>query len=298
MPAQGRLLVSPDHAIPRVSAILPAYNGEAFVGETLASLEAQTWHNLEIVIGDDASSDATPDILRAFAERRANVQLVLRERNLGWIGNTNDLMSRATGAFMFFAFHDDLVEPTYVERLARALMDDPGAVLAYSDMEQREPDGEAVILRWTALEGLGPLRRVQRMAERTRTWHVPNRGLFRSSAFRRIGGLKRHEQGEFAADLPWLTHMASLGRFVRVPEILCRKRYMAQSLTKVWRRGPDVLEAVLRSVDREILASDLGWAEKRALVLYLRARRRYPGATGRILSPVRALIRTLRRQPE
>lgn len=286
--------MSPDQALPRVSAILPAYNGAAFVGETLASLEAQTWTNLEVVIGDDASSDGTPEILRAFAEGRENVQLVLREKNLGWLGNSNDLMSRATGDFMFFAFHDDLVEPTYVERLTRALMQDPGAVLAYSDMEEREPDGKSVVRRWTALDGLGPLGRVRRMAERPRAWHVPNRGVFRSSAFHRIGGLKRHEQGEFAADLPWLTHMACLGRFAHVPEVLCRKRFMAQSLTKVWRRGPEVYEALLRSVHREILASDLGWAEKRALVLYLRARQRFPNAARRLLSPARAVARSLR----
>ncbi len=286
--------MSPDQAIPKVSAILPAYNCEAFVGETLESLEAQTWPNLEIVIGDDASSDGTPDILRAFADGRENVQLALREKNLGWTGNSNDLMSRATGAFMFFAFHDDLVDPPYVERLVQALMGDPGAVLAYSDLEQREPDGETVIYCWTALEGASAPTRVRRMAERPRAWHVPNRGVFRSSAFRRIGGLKRHAQGEFAADLPWLTHMASIGRFVRVPEVLCRKRYMPQSLTKVWRRGPDVDEALLQSVDREILASDLGWAEKRALVLYLRARHRYPNVTRRALSPARAVLRSLR----
>ncbi len=285
--------MSPDPSLPRVSAILPAYNGAAFVHETLASLEAQTWPNLEIVIGDDASSDATPGILRSFAQGRENVQLVLREKNLGWIGNSNDLMSRATGEFMFFAFHDDLVEPTYAERLARALIQDPGAVLAYSDMEEREPDGQTVIRRWTALDGLGALRRVKRMAERPRAWHVPNRGVFRSSAFRRIGGLKPHARGEFAADLPWLTHMASLGRFVRVPEILCRKRYMAQSLTKVWRRDPEVFEALYRSVDRAILATDLGWLEKRALVLYLRLREANPAVTRRLMSPARLVNRRL-----
>ena len=53
---------------PTVTAILPSYNSADFVQDTLDSLAAQTWPNLEILIGDDASRDGTPDILRAFAE--------------------------------------------------------------------------------------------------------------------------------------------------------------------------------------------------------------------------------------
>lgn len=115
---------------PLVTAILPAWNAEAFVDEMLEALAAQTWPALEILIGDDASTDGTPAKLRAFAAEHPNVRLVLRERNLGWIGNTNDLMARAKGEFLFFAFHDDWVAPSYVERLARALVAEPRAVLA------------------------------------------------------------------------------------------------------------------------------------------------------------------------
>ena len=65
-------------------------------------------------------------------------------------------------------------------------------------------------------------------------WWVPNRGLFRAEAFRRIGGIKPNDCGEYSADWTWLLHMALLGDFVRVPELLCRKYYMAGSLSKQW----------------------------------------------------------------
>ena len=97
---------------PTVTAILPCYNAEAFISETLRSLAAQTWPKLEILIGDDASADETLAIVKAFAKGRDNVRIIARKRNLGWIANTNDLMAKASGELMFFAFHDDLIAPT------------------------------------------------------------------------------------------------------------------------------------------------------------------------------------------
>ena len=226
----------------------------------------------------DASTDGTPDILRSFAEGRKNVRLILREGNLGWIGNTNDLMEQATGESMFFAFHDDTIDPVYVEKSTRALMAKPEAVLAYADLEQFEPTGNGSILRWTSFNDCAtPFARARRMTERQKNWHVPNRGVFRTSAFRRIGGIKRHDQGEIAADWPWLLHMSILGEFERVPEVLCRKYYKTTSLTKVWRHDdPAVLAALDRSAVQEIRSSNLGPFSTATLIAYLQLLRKFP----------------------
>ena len=52
---------------PRVTALVPTYNGAEFIRRTLDSLAAQTWTNLEILIGDDCSTDDTLEIVRRFA---------------------------------------------------------------------------------------------------------------------------------------------------------------------------------------------------------------------------------------
>ena len=92
---------------PRVTAIVPAYNSEGFILEALRSLAAQTWEDLEILVGDDASTDRTLSVVKEFAAGRPNVRVVAREHNLGWLANTNDLMGQASGELMFLAFHDD-----------------------------------------------------------------------------------------------------------------------------------------------------------------------------------------------
>lgn len=190
----------------------PTYNGAAFIGRTLDSLARQTWPRLEILIVDDLSTDDTLAIVRDFATRHPNTRVLERTANLGWLRNSDDLMARASGELMFFAFHDDVVAPTYVERLVEGLRDRPDAVLAFSDMEVYEVDGTKGRHSFELLEGSSSaLRRGLVMIRRPDNWWVPNRGLFRASAYRRVGGIRPNEQGEYSADWTWLLHLALLG---------------------------------------------------------------------------------------
>jgi glycosyltransferase involved in cell wall biosynthesis len=263
---------------PKVTALVPCYNSAAFVSKTLDSLAAQTWPNLEILIADDASTDGTLAVLEAFAAGRDNVRVIAREANLGWLRNTNDLMRRVDGPFMFFAFHDDLVAPTYVEKLVTALGANPRAILAYSDMETVEPDGGERTL-WVNERLLDrPVReRGMIMARRPRGWWVPNRGVFRSEAFGLIGGLKPHAGGEVSADWVWMLHMALLGEFVRVPEVLCEKFFKEQSLSRSWKFIEARERGLRRAGMREVMASRIGLADKAAILWALsRMERRRP----------------------
>jgi len=279
---------------PTVTAILPSYNAEAFISDTLRSLAEQTWPKLDILIGDDASADETLAIVKAFANGRDNVRIIARKQNLGWLANTNDLMAKASGELMFFAFHDDLVAPTYVERLVEALRRNPGAVLAYSDLELFQVDGTHGPVVFDGLSGgRRPLARGFRMAFKLSGWWVPNRGLFRAEAFHRIGGIKRHDKGEFTADWPWLLHMAILGEFERVPEPLCQKFFKKTSISQNWEPGPDESIALGRSAIREIRQSDLGPFSKAALIAYLKLTHEYQSLRRLLPRPFENLVKRM-----
>lgn len=255
---------------PKVTALVPCYNSAAFVAKTLAGLAAQTWPNLEILIGDDCSSDATLAVVRGFAEGRQNVRVLEREVNLGWLRNTNDLMARATGELMFFAFHDDVVAPRYVEKLVDALRDRPDAVLSFSDLELIEIDGSRSVFIYDELTGRdSSLARGFVMCRRYGDWWVPNRGLFRATAFKSIGGIKPNDSGEYSADWTWLLHMSLLGQFVRVPEVLCQKFYKKDSLSKKWQHDAQQRASLRRAGMREIRQSHLSLFEKAFLMACL-----------------------------
>jgi glycosyltransferase involved in cell wall biosynthesis/glycine/D-amino acid oxidase-like deaminating enzyme len=241
---------------PRVVALMPAWKAAAFIEPVLQALAAQTYPNLEILISDDASPDNTVDLCEQFAALHSNCRVIRQQKNLGWIGNVNALLQESDGDLYFFAFHDDVLAPEYVSKLVQALESNPEAIMAFSDLELTYQDGTQERCAFRDLSE-APVDRAMSMASRERNWWVPNRGIFHAGAARRIGGVKRHWRGEMTADWPWLLHMAVLGQFVRVPEILCYKEYMPGSLSKSWKRGiPDWISVTL-SCAREIHHSDL-----------------------------------------
>lgn len=255
---------------PLVTALVPSYNGEAFLQRTLDSLAAQTWDKLEILIGDDCSTDGTAQIIAQFAASHPNVRVLSRKRNLGWSANSNDLMANASGELLFFAFHDDVVDPEYVRALVEALRHRPRAIIAYTDVELWESDGLPYIHRFTGLNGRHTsLSRGLAMLDQPEDWWVPNRGLFRAWAFKKSGGIKRNEAGEFMADWPWLLHLALLGDFVRVPRIYCHKYYQLTSLSKTWAVPTNFQwQSLFKAGQREVWNSSLPLRIRLALMAY------------------------------
>jgi glycosyltransferase involved in cell wall biosynthesis len=128
---------------PLVSILIPTYNGERFLGAALESALAQTYEDIEVVIADDASTDGTADILAAAAARDPRVRVERRTANLGAFGNTARLLGSAQGEYVKYLLHDDLLEPTCVERLLSG-MQDSGAAMAFSRRAVIDEDGVPV----------------------------------------------------------------------------------------------------------------------------------------------------------
>jgi glycosyltransferase involved in cell wall biosynthesis len=68
---------------PRVTVLMPVFNREEFVGEAIHSVLAQDFADFDLLIVDDGSTDRTPELLRAWAERDARVVVITAPRNLG-----------------------------------------------------------------------------------------------------------------------------------------------------------------------------------------------------------------------
>ena len=67
---------------PLVSVIVPAFNAEPFLAETLASVQRQTYREFEVIVVDDGSTDRTSEIARQFVEKDARF-ILLRQKNAG-----------------------------------------------------------------------------------------------------------------------------------------------------------------------------------------------------------------------
>ena len=252
-----------------VVALVPAWQSAGFIQPTLDCLSAQTYANLKVIISVDLCDDGTHAICLAHAARDLRFQVIRQERRLGYVGNCNFLLDQTDADYVLLAFHDDILAPTYVARLAEVLDARPEVVLSFSDVQLTHANGQQEHWEYSHLEGVQ--QRAQRgllVARGENMWWVPNRGLFRLNDARRIKGLKTHGAGEFSADWPWLFHMSLLGEFARVPQTLCFKFYKSGSLSRSWKNSKRQHFWVRIACIRELWISELSIEEKLMMTVH------------------------------
>jgi glycosyltransferase involved in cell wall biosynthesis len=117
-------------ASPQVSLLIPTHNNARTIGETITSCSNQTFRDLEIIIYDEASRDATRDIINAAAARDPRIRVLMSETNSGPLMAWRKLLYEARGPYFTWVWSDDLIMPRYVEVLHGALEKNPLHLLA------------------------------------------------------------------------------------------------------------------------------------------------------------------------
>ena len=99
-----------------VTVCVPVYNGESFLKETLQSIVDQTYSNIEILVGDNASEDKTPEIVKGFVSKDNRVKHLRIEKNICFSANCNRLINQASGEFIAIYHADDVYDKLMVEK--------------------------------------------------------------------------------------------------------------------------------------------------------------------------------------
>lgn len=99
-----------------ITIIIPLYNAERFISETLSSLYTQTYQNFEILIVDDGSTDESVGICNSHAQERGKLE-IYHQDNCGPATARNKAIERARGDFIYFIDADDLLERNALEVL-------------------------------------------------------------------------------------------------------------------------------------------------------------------------------------
>jgi glycosyltransferase involved in cell wall biosynthesis len=141
---------------PRLTIGLPVYDGEAFLADALDSLLGQTFSDFRLLISDNASTDGTEDICRAFARRDSRVLYERAERNRGVAWNFNHVARRADTEYFKWATHDDRCAPTFVERCIEVLDRDPRVVLCYTKSHIIDAQGRVIAEYRNRIDATGP----------------------------------------------------------------------------------------------------------------------------------------------
>jgi len=101
--------------MPLVSVLMPSYNHEKYLRESIESILDQTLKDLELVVVDDASSDNSKEIIQEYALRDKRVKAVFHERNMGIAKTVNHAIDESSGKFIAFTASDDVWMPKKLE---------------------------------------------------------------------------------------------------------------------------------------------------------------------------------------
>jgi glycosyltransferase involved in cell wall biosynthesis len=208
---------------PRVSIGLPVYNGERYLRFAINSILEQDYINFELIISDNASTDATGEICQEFAAKDPRVRYYRNEANLGASGNYNRVFELARGQLFKWAAHDDVHLPGFLRRCVEVFDQAPSTVVLVAPRtEIIDEDGRRTLQLAESLHTARSLPH-QRVADvlRNVAWATAQFGLFRSEALRKTRLIDRFP----ASDWVLLLELAILGQIWEIPEVLFQRRY-------------------------------------------------------------------------
>lgn len=222
---------------PLVSCIVPVYNGARFIAEAIASILAQDWRPIEVIVVDDGSTDTTPEILAGFG---APVR-VIRQDNAGPVVARNRGIAAATGEFLSFLDADDTWVPGKLGRQVGFLLAEPALGFCVGQVQNFWEDEVA-----DEGERLGDSVRARPIAG-----YVTGTLVVRREVAGRVGPFDVSLAHGDSAD--WFQRAAQLGvRGELLPEVLLRRRLHLANRSRVHAQGSrdEFLRLLKRAVDR------------------------------------------------
>jgi glycosyltransferase involved in cell wall biosynthesis len=246
---------------PRVSLGMPVYNAERYLEEALESLLGQSFSDFELVISDNASTDRTGDICRAYAAKDERIKYFRMRQNYGVIENFNNVFRLSIGEYFKWAASDDVCGRDYLLRAVQVLDEDPSTVLVWAKTVGIDEQGQRVPLAYEVSDmnsaesvySPDPTVRFRRLLRNF--WWVggPFYGVIRA---RTLAATRWIHPRHMSGDQILLTELSLKGRFYELPEAMFFMRVHAGKTSRQQR----TLRDRARLVDqREPRQGPMGW---------------------------------------
>lgn len=222
---------------PLVSVMIPYYNCQDYIAETIESVEQQTYPNVEIIIVNDGSAQEHTDYLKQLLLNKPHVQYYFQQ-NKGLAATRNAAAQYAKGTYFLFLDADDVILPTYVEQSVALLEQNQDYQVVYPISEY-----------FGAKTGIWELPPYHQYQDLLLTNRLPCIAVHRAEDFHRIGGfddsLPTHEDWDY-----WIRMLANGNKVYQIQEILFRyrQRHNASSLIDGLLRDNNLLKKDIQRV--------------------------------------------------
>jgi GT2 family glycosyltransferase len=215
--------------MPAVSVVIPSYNHASFIAEAVNSVLNQSFHDLELIVVDDGSTDASLSVLAGFTDPRLKV---ISQTNQGAHAAINRGLREASGKYLAILNSDDAYYPRRLEKAIEALNADPQAGLAGSFIEIVDTQGKTLGVKHSYQDCSPWLLETPEQSFRAggdlgavllteNYWATTSNYVFPRSWFERIG---EFSPLRYAHDWDFALRMAKVARLVMLPEVLMRYR--------------------------------------------------------------------------
>ena len=211
---------------PLVSVGMPVYNGEGYIAQSVESILSQTFQDIELIISDNASTDATEQICRVYVAKDPRVRYYRSDQNRGASWNHNRVVALARGEYFKWQCHDDYCDSTFLEKCLPVVRCDPSVVLCYPQFVRVDDQGKRLGTKSSRVLGGGePHERFRSLIYRRDSCEEIY-GVTRTAVIRKTALLGPYSN----SDDTFLAELILHGQFREVPEPLFSYRiHPAQS---------------------------------------------------------------------
>lgn len=132
--------------LPLVSILIPAYNQTKYLKVALESAINQTYPNIEIIIGDDSTTDVVENFINPYIKKNKNIKYFKNKREVADYGykNTNECFKRSSGDYINYLMHDDVFHPEKIERMMECFIKNPNITMVTSNRQPIDEEGNLI----------------------------------------------------------------------------------------------------------------------------------------------------------
>ena len=241
----------------KVSIVLPTYNGEKFIRDSIGSILNQTYQNWELIIVNDCSNDNTLNIINDYVQKDGRIKVISNEQNLKLPASLNVGFSQAQGEYYTWTSDDNIYKPTAIEAMTKYLDNNADCDLVSFNFDFVDED----------LSFKNEFYKNRTTLQLTQHCNIGACFMYRKEIVEKVG---KYDEDTFCAeDYDYWCRVAIKGNIHYVDENLYTYRMNPQSLTAT--KEPIVREKALniRYKYAETIAEKCGFNEKEKIQLLL-----------------------------
>ena len=248
---------------PRVSIVLPCYNGERFLSQSIESVINQTFKDWELIIVNDCSTDSSPFIAEKYIAQDNRISIIHNKTNKKLPASLNIGFANARGKYFTWTSDDNIAKPNWLSTLVSTLDNNQDVSMVVADMTYIDETGKFI----TTASKQYPNRNPKQLA------YLCNVGaafMYRKSIADKIG--KYDESAFCAEDFDYWCRIALNGQLMYIPDNIYDYRVQSGSLTAT-KKDEQIIKTtriIKKYYKQFITVYHMNWLQKQKLTFLLK----------------------------